>query len=135
MKSIKIKNKDLDVLVDATSIKLTFERSRARNQFIKVLQPYLELFDKNKSELILSLCEKEDGKPKMTEDNKFIFKNKKIDIEYPKLLDEEVAIDVTPSLKKVLPEIVSIIKKSDKEWTAAESLSLERIIEAIESVK
>ena len=135
MKSIKIRNSDLESLVKATSIDLSFERSRARNQFIKAIQPAVELREKSKMEIITKFCKMKDGKPDLNPAGMYQFETKEVDAEYQKLQDEEVTIDIPTGLEEKLNVIKDIIVTSDAKISPADSVSLERVVEAIEAIK
>jgi len=137
MKSLKIKNADLETLIRATTVDLTFERSRARNQFLKAIEPALELKEKSRNEIIEKFCKKDaDGKPVVGKNNMYEFeKPEEVDAEYQKLMAEEVTIDIPPSIEEKLAIIKDIIINSDRKLGFGESKSLEVIVEAIESIK
>ena len=99
IKTLKLTNGDLDILVKMTSVELSFERSRSRNKFLKLLQPFLEDREKSRLEILKKLCNKDEkGEPVMVS-NGFDIKGKEKEWgeEYIKLMDEEIIIDVLPS--------------------------------------
>ena len=135
IKSLKIRNSDLESLVKATSISLSFERSRARNKFIKAIEPALQAREKSKMEIITKFCKMKDGKPDLTDKGMYQFDGKEVDDEYNKLQNEEAIIDILPSIEDSLKVIKEIIVSSEEKLTPADSAALERVVEAIEAVK
>ena len=135
MKILKIQNQDLETLVKATSVSLSFERSRARNKFLQALKPALEAREKSKMEIITKFCKMKDGKPDLTPQGMYQFETKEVDAEYNKLQNEEAIIDILPSIEDSLKVIKEIITTSEQKLEPGESMSLERVVEAIEAVK
>src|ERR1035437_3883064 len=98
MKTLKILNGDIDVFIKSLSMSLSFERSRARNQFIKeVLFPVSTKIEEKRMEICTKLCKKDaDGKPVMNQvNNTFEFAEGDMDkaqVEYQKERNEYTSI-------------------------------------------
>ena len=136
IKTLKLTNGDLDILVKMTSVELSFERSRSRNKFLKLLQPFLEDREKSRLEILKKLCNKDEkGEPVMVS-NGFDIKGKEKEWgeEYIKLMDEEIIIDVLPSNEKEIQAVRDVIINNSQPITVAESMELEKVVEAIENI-
>jgi hypothetical protein len=135
MKSLKIKNIDLEALIKATTIDLNFERSRVRNQFVKSLEPAIELKEKSRKEIIDKFCKKDkDGKP-ILNNGMYEFEDiEKVNAEYNKLMQEEITIDIPSNIEEKLMVIKDIIIGNDRKIPMGESRQLEVIVDALDSI-
>jgi hypothetical protein len=137
-KTLKLTNDMLDILVEATSISLPFERSRIRNEFVKSIKPFVEIREKARVEMLEKFSEKDDkGVCKIERGNYKIIEDKREELnkEYKELMDKEVIIEIPIAVEKSLGVIRDIIVNNPNPLEPKESLDLVKIVELIEAIK
>jgi len=135
MKTLKLKNMDLNIIGKALNYPMKFQQGRVKNRFIKLLADKAELMEKSRQEMLKELCKKgEDGNP-IQDKGQYTFtpeNQKKFGEEYSKLVNEEVLIDVLPSFEPDLPVVKQMLNNSQVELEAFEVETIERTLEALE---
>lgn len=113
-----LQKKELDIIFIALSeTKPTLSEARIRDSFLKPLGVTLDQFNKDKTAIYETYCDKnEDGTPEIV-DGKYHFQNnelEKINTELKTLLDEEVDIPTHPSVPGKLKELIENTNYSPK---------------------
>src|ERR1035437_6551014 len=106
MKILKLKNGDLDVFVKTLNVSLSFERSKARNDFVKTLFPISEMLEKKRLEIVSASAVKDaEGKPVMLPTGSFDLDVEGLKVaqeQYSKLMAEESSVEVNEHVEKNL---------------------------------
>lgn len=137
MKTLNLKNYQLNVIGKALNYPMKFQTGRVKNQFVKLLAEKAELMEKSRIEMLKQLCEKDtDGKEIIEANNyKFTEKNqKKFNEEYEKLVQEVCSIDILPSLEPVISEVKQMINNSTVELQSYEVNTIEEVLKAFDEV-
>jgi len=138
METLILKNYQLDSLIKVVGYPMPFVKGRIKNRFMTPIIEKAREVEKNRLEIINTLCEKDkDGKPliegnafKLSDENK-----EKWQKEYEKMMKEDCIIDVTPSFKLDLGPIKDIINQSPVILDDQQTIVMEEIMTAIELIK
>jgi hypothetical protein len=134
MKTLKLKNSHLEMLLKILDGDLPFSRSRRRKMFTDIIIQKI----KDKEASRLALIEKFSKKDKKT--GKSIINDGKFELEKPEdfqkefmvLYNEDVIIDILPSLDESINLVKDIVDKTDIVVKDAEIPLVEEIIKAFE---
>ena len=134
MKTLKVKNVDLNIIGKALNYPMKFQQGRVKNRFISLLAEKAQIMEKNRKEILEGLCDKDDKGVPVVENGQYKFSAEnqaKVGEEYNKLIQEEVLIDILPSLEVDIPTIKQMINNSPVELEAFEVDTVERLITAL----
>jgi hypothetical protein len=138
MKKLKLKNSDIDLFIKSLTLNLSFERSKARNEFIRSLTPAFESMEKERTALSLKYCNKNDkGEPEIL-NNQYQFTNENLALvtkDYNDLQEKDFVVEINEHVEKNLKVIKDIIENSDTKYSMQDSIVLERIVDAIDNIK
>jgi hypothetical protein len=133
MKTITLKNKHFDILAKILGEDLPFQRSRKRKIFIDAILPKLKARDEARMDIVNKYGEKgEDGKLKVVEGNYKLTDIENFKKDYTDLMEEDVVIDIPPSVEYTMDVVKDIVINTDIKVTNTEVELIEEIIKAIE---
>jgi transcription termination factor NusB len=138
IKTLKLKVSSLDSIVTATSISLPFERSRARNTFVKLLAPFISAKEEARLDIVKKYVEHDEkGEPKIEGSNYVIpqDKMKEFTDEITKMMNEEVTVDVLPEMEKTILQFAEIIKDNKSPLGITESVALVDFVDAVDALE
>ena len=138
MDTLIIKNYHLATFMKVLDYPMAFAKGRVKNRLMSILAQKAQALEKNRIEILNTLCDKDkDGKPVMEKGSfKLSDKNKKKwDEEYQKMMMEDCIIDVTPSIKSDLGPLKDIINTSTVELDTQQTVIVEEIITSLEVTK
>ncbi len=139
MKTITIKNFQLDSMFKVMNYPMNFQRGRVKNKFLGILRDKHQVVNNSRLEILNDLSEKdeekktpilENGQYKLSDENRLKFND-----EYTKLMNEECVIDVLPSWEKDVPHIKMIINDSPIDLTDQEISDVDAVLEAMSDKK
>ena len=139
MKTLKLRNTDIAELGNVLNVELSFERSRARNDFVKeTILPALEAIHIKRTAILTTHATKgEDGKPTIV-NGQYDFTPEaleKAETEYKALQGEFTELEINDNVAQHLETIKNIITNDDKKLGVEQSVVLGRIVDAIELIK
>lgn len=115
---------------------LSGKDSRARQRFYRdILNPRVKLLEENRMEMLLELCEKDNGEPQKNEDGSFKFSEdnlKKFREDYDAMLNEDWNVDVTEANKPDLLVIKGIIEDCDQIENGLHEKAYNEILDELE---
>lgn len=144
MKTIKIKNRELHPVIKTLTYEMPFKDSRIKNRIIDTLIKEYDKYEKNRIDIVTKFADKD-------ESGKFIFVDsidekgniKKIysfsdenlesfNKEYEILVNEEVCIDMTPSVQTYFVRLKEFIENSPVKISISESFHVENFLEELD---
>ncbi len=136
MKTLKLKNSQLEILFKILDGDLPFSRSRRRKVFTDILQEKYKAREEARNVLLNKFSKKDDkGKPVIV-DNKYDIEDMEgFQKEFLVLYSEDVIIDLPPSVEEVLPVIKELVEKTDIVVKDSEVEMIENIIKAFNDIK
>jgi hypothetical protein len=136
MKTLKLKNSQLEILFKILDGDLPFSRSRRRKVFTDILQEKYKAREEARIALLDKFSKKgDDGKPVMKDNHYDIEDMEGFQKEFLVLYSEDVIIDLPPSVEEVLPVIKELVEKTDIVVKDAEVEMIEDIIKAFNDIK
>lgn len=117
---------------------MKFQRGRIRNRFLKMLEPKMTAFEKNRLELVheFAVIDKKTKNPLVENGNYKIEDSKmeKFNKEFRSLVSEDCIIDILPSTEKEIGDIKQIINETPLELGNADIEMLEEILTAFNNI-
>lgn len=134
MKTLKLKNNQLELLLKILDGDLPFSRSRRRKIFTDILMQKLKAREEARLELIKKFGKKDDKGELLLKDNQYSIENiEEFQKEFITLYSEEFIIDVTPSIEESIKIVKDIVEKTDIVVKDNEVEQVEEIIEAFKN--
>lgn len=127
IKTLNLKNYQLETLAKILDVPLHSEKARARNRFYKILKSKIDDREKARIEILERL-----GKLNKEKNNYEIKNVKKFNEEFEKMQNEVCIIDLLPSVKADLPFIKEILEKTKVEMNITQTEIYEEILAEIE---
>lgn len=148
IKSVVLKNKLLQPLIEILDCQLPGAKARARNKFVTTLGTQLVLVDEERRKMYSDAAIKDaEGKPKTkqimnptTNQPVEIFDltpeaSKKVSDDLQAFLDEDFVIDILPSNKFEIQVVSEIVLNTTKEFGLIDGAQYDLICAAFEAVK
>jgi len=135
MKTITIKNFQIDSVFKVLSYPMNFQKGRVKNRFLEILREKHKAVNDSRIEMLNDFAEKdpekktpiiENGAYKLSPENQ-----QKFNEEYAKLMNEDCVIDVLPSLEKDIPMIKQLFNDSTVELNDQQIAECDLVLEAI----
>lgn len=135
MKTLKLKNNQLDMLIKILDGDLPFTRSRRRKIFVDILITKIKAREEARLALIKKFGKKDDKGEVMLKDNHFEIENmEEFNKEFSVLYTEDVVFDIPPSVEEVLPVIKDLVKNTDIVVKHQEVDMVEDIIKSFDNI-
>ena len=135
MKTLKLKNSQLDILGKILDGDLPFSRSRKRKLFLDILIQKVTIFESARMALIQKFGKKDNEGKLINIDNQFTIENiSEFNKEFFLLLNEEVIIDILPSLEESLKVIKELVNNTDIKVNNHEVILIEEIIKSFDDI-
>lgn len=135
MKTITIKNFQIDSVFKVLSYPMNFQKGRVKNRFLEILREKHKAMNDSRIEMLNDFSEKdpekktpiiENGAYKLSAENQ-----QKFNEEYAKLMNEDCVIDVLPSLEKDIPIIKQLFNDSTVELNDQQIMDCNAVLEAL----
>ena len=136
MKTLKLKNSQLDILFKILDGDLPFSRSRRRKVFTDILMEKYKAREGARIALLDKFSKKDaNGKPVMKGNSYDIEDMKGFETEFLVLYAEDVIIDLPPSVEEALPVVKQLVETTDIVVKDHEVQMVEDIIKAFNDIK
>jgi len=136
MKKLILKNSWLDILIKVLDGNLPFTRSRKRKVFVDILNEKIKAREKNRIELLEKFSKKDEKKQSIISDGKYQIDNiDEFNKEFITLYNEDVVIDIPPSIEESIVVVMDLVKNTDIVVTDAETVLIEEIIKSFDEIK
>jgi len=136
MKNLKLRNNQLDVLLKILSNDLPFSQSRKRKVFVDLILANIRAREAARM-VLLDKFGKKDGKGKLVlVDKKYQLEDtEEFSKEFLILINEEVVIDITPSIEESLKLVEKLIRETDVVVSNDEAGTIEEIIKSFDEIQ
>ena len=136
MKTLKLKNSQLELLLKAIDGDLPFSRSRRRKIFTDILMQKLKAREEARMALIKKFANLDDKGEVVFKDNHADMKDMEgFNTEFMILWTEEAVIHLPPSVEEVLPVVKQLVETTDIVVKDHEVQMVEDIIKAFNDIK
>lgn len=136
MKTLVLKNKQFDILAKILGEDLPFQRSRRRKIFIDAVLPKMKARDEARMDIIKKYGKKDDKGELVVEKGNFAIEDiPAFQKDYEEMMEEDVIIDISPSIEQIIDSIKDIVNTTDITVKNDEVLLIEDIITAFNNIK
>lgn len=135
VKSITLKNSQIKILSAFIDIPLHSLKARSRNIIYKLINPALQEYETERMKLVQKYGSKnKDGELEFIDEEKTQFKiedTEKFEKAFTKLRDIEIVFDILPSNKEAWKVTKQIVEETKAEFTVADTIVWEELLESL----
>lgn len=136
MKTLKLKNSQLELLLKILDGDLPFSRSRRRKVFTDILMQKLKSREDARMALLKKFAKKDEKGEVVFKDNHAVIEDmEEFNTEFMILWNEDVIIDLPPSVEEALPVVKMLVEETDVIVKNHEVEMVEDIIKSFNEIK
>ena len=133
MKSLKLKNSWLDMLIKVLDGNLPFTRSRKRKIFVDIIVEKIKTREAARMEIIKKYGDKDKKGELILVGNQYRIENQEeFNKEFMELYMEDVIIDIPPSIMESISVVKDLVKNTDITVSDNETVLIEEIIKSFD---